>query len=127
MLFNQNTSFAIANSSHSVNLTVHQCKSEDALCNLVAAGYKKHFDFIYIDGSHFASDVLLDAVLGFKLLRTGGLMIFDDYLWRRSSETDVNPLTLPKIAIDSFVNIYHEKVEVLTASNYQLYLQKVTD
>eukprot|EP00633_Aureoumbra_lagunensis_P007093 CAMPEP_0197306962 /NCGR_PEP_ID=MMETSP0891-20130614/4347_1 /TAXON_ID=44058 ORGANISM="Aureoumbra lagunensis, Strain CCMP1510" /NCGR_SAMPLE_ID=MMETSP0891 /ASSEMBLY_ACC=CAM_ASM_000534 /LENGTH=396 /DNA_ID=CAMNT_0042789867 /DNA_START=60 /DNA_END=1247 /DNA_ORIENTATION=+ len=37
------------------------------------------FDFIYIDGDHSSSQVLTDAVLAFRLLRTGGIMAFDDY------------------------------------------------
>ena len=39
------------------------------------------FDLIYIDGAHFAPDVLADAVLSWPLLRSGGLMGFDDYGW----------------------------------------------
>ena len=40
------------------------------------------FDFIFIDGSHFADDVMIDAVLAWRLLQNGGIMVFDDYLWR---------------------------------------------
>jgi hypothetical protein len=38
-----------------------------------------HYDVIYIDGSHVMSDVLTDGVLGWDLLKVGGLMLFDDY------------------------------------------------
>src|SRR5262245_18536409 len=41
----------------------------------------EHFDLIYVDGSHYADDVLADALQGFAHLSLGGLMIFDDYLW----------------------------------------------
>jgi hypothetical protein len=51
------------------------------LAALVAEGGER-FDVVYIDGSHFADDVLLDALLGWRLLVDGGTMIFDDYLWR---------------------------------------------
>lgn len=37
------------------------------------------FDLIYVDGSHHADDVLIDAIKGFQLLKTGGVMVFDDY------------------------------------------------
>jgi len=40
------------------------------------------FDFIFIDGSHFADDVMIDAVQAWRLLRSGGILVFDDYLWR---------------------------------------------
>ena len=36
------------------------------------------YDIIYIDGSHEARDVLEDAVLAYRLLKIGGLLIFDD-------------------------------------------------
>ncbi|MCM8775657.1 MAG: class I SAM-dependent methyltransferase, partial [Candidatus Omnitrophica bacterium] len=39
------------------------------------------FDIIYIDGSHRADDVLIDAVLSWRLLKDGGFIIFDDYHW----------------------------------------------
>jgi predicted O-methyltransferase YrrM len=37
------------------------------------------FDFAYVDGSHEAPDVLMDAVLVWDLVKPGGLIIFDDY------------------------------------------------
>ena len=37
------------------------------------------FDFIYIDGSHNSRDVLEDAVLCWRLLKDGGLLILDDH------------------------------------------------
>jgi len=38
------------------------------------------FEIIYIDASHTARDVLSDALLAWRLLEIGGLMIFDDFL-----------------------------------------------
>lgn len=40
---------------------------------------KEFFDFIYIDGSHIAQDVYLDAVDSWPLLKVGGMMAFDDF------------------------------------------------
>ena len=48
----------------------------------LAATQRERFDFVYVDGSHFADDVMVDAVLSWRLLRASGIMIFDDYLWR---------------------------------------------
>ena len=42
-----------------------------------------YYDIIYIDGSHSKDDVLEDAVLSWRLLKEGGVMIFDDYRWAR--------------------------------------------
>ncbi len=39
------------------------------------------FDIIYIDGSHYCNDVMIDAIKAFENLKVGGLLIFDDYLW----------------------------------------------
>jgi len=93
------------------------------LCELV--GRKSIFDFISVDGSHHAADVLADAVLAFQLLRSGGVMAFDDYLWapvRRGAE---NPLVTPKAAVDAFTNIYSQQMRVIpNLPLYQLYIQK---
>lgn len=32
---------------------------------------------VYIDGSHWAKDVLTDAVMAWRLLKEGGVMILD--------------------------------------------------
>lgn len=67
------------------------------------------FDFIYIDGSHIASDVLEDGVLAFRLLNPGGVMIFDDYTWEFFEE----PLRHPKMAIDAFLSIFSGQYSLL--------------
>lgn len=41
------------------------------------------FDLVYIDGSHLRLDVLSDASMAWRLLREGGVMVFDDYEWDR--------------------------------------------
>lgn len=64
------------------------------------------FDFIYIDGSHKASDVLEDAVLSWRLLKEGGIMIFDDYIW----EPQYSDIESPKIAVDSFVKCFADQI-----------------
>jgi predicted O-methyltransferase YrrM len=86
-----------------------------------------YFDFIYIDGSHQAPDVLVDAILSFKLLRVGGLIVFDDYLWSEKGVADRDPLQCPKPAIDSFLNIFFRKVNIISAPLYQIYAQKISD
>jgi len=68
-------------------------RSVDHLPNLVDQG--EQFDIIYIDGSHATLDVLLDAVLCWRLLPSGGLLIFDDYWYRRP---DLGPGYRPKLA-----------------------------
>lgn len=79
------------------------------------------FDFIYIDGSHRAPDVLSDAVMAWKLLRMGGVMVFDDYLWGDPRK----PLSRPKIAIDAFMNIYGSEINVMNIG-LQMIIKKAT-
>ncbi len=42
---------------------------------------RNKFDFIYVDASHKAIDVLHDGVMSFQILKPGGSIIFDDYKW----------------------------------------------
>lgn len=78
------------------------------------------FDFIYVDGSHKAGDTLEDAILAFRLLKTGGIMIFDDYKWCRFPE---EPLLNPGVGIDAFLSIFADKIEVLL-QDYQVVVKK---
>ncbi len=66
------------------------------------------FDFIYIDGDHHSKSVLEDAVLYYRHLKPGGLMIFDDYT--HNKDHDVN---CPRPGIDAFLNIYSNEIKVL--------------
>jgi predicted O-methyltransferase YrrM len=125
--FRHNTELAISNSSHRVELVVHKEFSDTSLSKLIGANLKNYFDFVYIDGSHEAPDVLCDAVQGFRLLRIGGLMAFDDYLWSEPRPGGVDHLLSPKPAIDAFVNIYIRKLKIVPAPQYQLYVTKTSD
>lgn len=64
------------------------------------------FDFIYVDASHFAADVLADAVLAWPLLKYDGLMCFDDYLWGRGAPAWQTPM----VAIHAFVTCYQQQL-----------------
>jgi predicted O-methyltransferase YrrM len=81
--------------------------------------YGKEADLIYIDASHRAGDVLTDAVLSHLLLKPGGIIIFDDYLWGGL----VKAPNLPRAAIDAFMECYAEDYEVMH-SGYQMILRK---
>lgn len=80
----------------------------------------QHFDFIYIDGSHLAKDVMTDACMAWPLLKPKGLMVFDDYLWVPNAR-DI--LHRPKAAIDAFTNLFAEEVEIVHIG-YQLIVRK---
>lgn len=125
--FLQNTSRAIEMTQGHVDLQIHKGSSDLRLAQLLSEGKQGYFDFIYVDGSHQAPDVLCDAVLAFRLLKPGGMMVFDDYLWHEDLKDGRDPLRCPKPAIDAFVNLYFRKVNVIPMHLYQIYLQKITD
>jgi predicted O-methyltransferase YrrM len=77
------------------------------------------YDFIYIDGSHTAPDVLTDACMAWPLLKPKGMMVFDDYMWGNPRDA----LHRPKIAIDAFTNIFGETAEIIHVG-YQLVVRK---
>ena len=78
------------------------------------------FDFIYVDGSHQAPDVLEDAVLAFRLLSKDGIMIFDDYKWAKYDDRHMNP----GMGIDAFISTFGNQLEVLLRE-YQVIIRKI--
>jgi predicted O-methyltransferase YrrM len=116
-----------AGNRNRIEVVVHRGPSHHHMPRLLAEGKANYFDFIYIDGSHQAPDVLSDAVFGFRLLRVGGVMAFDDYLWVENLPTGVDPIRSPKLAIDSFTNIYIRKIKFFLAPLSQVYFQKISD
>jgi hypothetical protein len=81
--------------------------------------YVPMYDFIYIDGSHIAKDVLTDACMAWPLLKPKGMMVFDDYMW--GNPRDI--LHRPKPAIDAFCNLFAEEAEIIHVG-YQLVVRK---
>lgn len=75
-----------------------------------------YFDLIYIDGNHEPDYVLEDAVLCFRKLKPGGVLIFDDYGWGGPD--------LTKRGIDGFLNGYHKKIKVLGMRDTQVFVLK---
>ena len=93
-------------------------KSTDRLAAL-AATYSGFFDFVYLDGSHIAPDVLVDACLAWSVLKPGGVMVLDDYLWGEPRDI----LHRPKLAIDAFINVFSERLEPVHMG-YQVAIKK---
>jgi predicted O-methyltransferase YrrM len=113
---NLETRFRNNISKYKDKITILKGLSQELLRTLpVSSAY----DFIYIDGSHSAPDVLEDAILAFRLLKKGGTMIFDDYEWRFGTDE----IEMPKIAIDCFLNIFNKELTVLE-KGYQVIIQK---
>lgn len=112
--FNENTK------GYDDNIIIKIGRSQEVLRNIP---FCDCFDFIYVDGSHTAYDVLEDTVLAFRRLKSGGIMIFDDYCWNGYPDD----LTLnPKLGIDAFLDCYSGQYELLF-KEYQVGIRKITN
>lgn len=124
--FDNNIALAQASAQNAAHVTKHKKFSNLALADLIASGQSLKFDVVYVDGSHQAPDVLIDCVMSFQLLRAGGLMIFDDYIWTMEAMGKQDAFNMPKPAIDAFLNIFQRKMQIVRGTPiYQLYAAKV--
>ena len=122
--FDANTKQALMTAKRKATLQKRKGFSADILPRLLAEGHKATFDFIYVDGSHTSSDVLLDAVLSFQLLREHGLILFDDYLWAESLSQADNPINYPRMGVDAFTTAFFGKIKIEKSKLYQLWIRK---
>jgi len=114
----------VLDSEHRSKVAVHTKTSFAFLNRYVADGGQA--DFIYVDGSHRAADVLEDLILSFRALKPGGLIICDDYL----GGSGQHELTLgsPKIAVDAFTTIFRDRIEIISGQPlYQFAFFKLRD
>ena len=108
------------------DLNVAQTDGSDRLLQLVGDSHEllatldpNSYDLIYIDGCHLALHVQQDAILSWRLLKVGGLLIFDDYQW-----TDpAHPGQDTQIGIHAFMQSIPEQA-VVVHHGYQLILRK---
>lgn len=83
------------------------------------------FDIIYIDGDHTSQAVYKDAKNSWNLLKSGGILIFDDYLWHgfRNENSGILPdmaigeIYHPSVGINNFLNEYKDKYRLLTKND----------
>ena len=92
----------------------HLGHSEDILHTLP----EKSFDIIYVDGDHTAAGVERDSRLCWRLLKEGGILIFDDYLW----EEEYPENERPGPSIDQFLESISSQY-VLLHKDYQVVLR----
>lgn len=104
----------LAASGLAAKATIHWIDSHDVRKHVP----DDHFDFVYVDGSHAAANVLYDVVNAFLICRPGGIVGCDDYLFEVPEDGSV-----PKPAIDAFLRLLGDRVEVIH-SGYQLLFRK---
>lgn len=81
--------------------------------------HRGEFDIIYIDGSHIARDVIADALAADRILKPGGMLIFDDYGWIANPD----PMMQPGMAIDFFIKSYGDRYELIER-DFRIFLRK---
>lgn len=83
---------------------------------------KTKYELIYVDGSHYCDDVMIDALKSFEHLKINGILIFDDYLWVYYK----NILDNPAGAINNFLRLKKGQYKILSV-DYQLTIQKISE
>jgi len=80
------------------------------------------FDLIYVDGSHYFDDVVIDAIKSFEQLKVGGIMIFDDYFWHYYPRAIDNPAA----AINVFLRLKKGSYRIVRVY-WQIIIEKTAD
>ena len=83
-------------------------------------GKEYNYDFIYVDADHTTVGVLMDAELSWPLLKSGGLLAFDDYQWGQHLPV----FKTPKLGIDLFLERHLGEYEILE-QGLQVWLRKL--
>ena len=79
----------------------------------------KYFDLIYVDGDHSADQVKIDLNNSWNVLKNGGFLVLDDYMWWYYKDLKKNPST----PINNFIKENISNISKLTVW-HQLIIQK---
>lgn len=109
--------FARNLADYSDRVVQHLEPSQTALPRLLAEG--ERFDIAYVDGDHSAPAVWQDANAVWPLVKPGGLVIFDDYLWEPTKPAEDTPTP----AINRFLNAAGHDCDLVHAG-YQCIVRK---
>ncbi len=105
----------------SQRLVTMKCRSTVGLADLISQGHAETFDFIYVDGGHRALETMTDMCMSWELLKPGGVMVIDDYLWGMEI---ISPIEVkPKFAVDVFVAAFNPQLRTI-ACGMQYIVQK---
>jgi FkbM family methyltransferase len=90
----------------------------------LATSQREPFNLIYVDGSHDRDDVMTDSILAWRLLKVGGILIWDDYEIFSAMSGCLIEDQNPKPAIDAFLSWRKDELEILH-SGYQVIVRKL--
>lgn len=81
---------------------------------------EQSYDFIYIDGDHTEDAVYKDAVASWDIIKVGGIIAFDDYMWTHESGI---PELSPGPAIDRFLEEHKDEIDIIE-HGYQVWIKR---
>lgn len=102
-----------------IEFNIHKGFSQQILPTFLQ---EEKYDLIYIDASHRADDTFVDAYYAHKLLKPGGLLIFDDFGWK--DPKDLSPVNSPELGIRMFFSCYEKEYNIVM-QGYQIGAEKV--
>jgi predicted O-methyltransferase YrrM len=83
---------------------------------------KNLFSIIYVDGNHFFDEVQNDLKESWSILRKGGILIMDDYIW----DWYKNPKENPGYAINLFLKNNYKNLKILHMAEIVI-IQKIDE
>jgi len=105
--FDLNTSFYQSNN----HLIKYKMKSNDFF-----QINDKNFDLIYVDGDHFSDQVKIDLINSWNVLKSGGFLVLDDYMWwyykdlKKNPSTPINNFIKENISNISKLTVWHQVI-----------------
>jgi hypothetical protein len=78
------------------------------------------YDFVLIDGSHATMQTALDGINGYRFLKVGGTLAFDDYWWTLEEDTWLRP----KTGINAVLSMLNGRVQFIH-KGHQVWLKKI--
>lgn len=110
---------AALNAIHGDKLQPHQSDAARFLESRFESQFAAQpYHFIYLDGSKDAADVLETTVLAWRLLKPGGVLIWDDHGWpgtlpNRNTDPPWHFANPPRLAIDAFLQTHIQHLDRL--------------
>ena len=79
------------------------------------------FDFIYVDASHKCLDCFADCIISWKLLKKGGIMGIDDYMYNIGFN---DMLEIPFEGVNRFLQKIEGQYEIIN-KGYRIFIRKL--
>ena len=91
---------------------LEKIKSDSIIALRKLSDNNREFDYIYIDGLHEGTHILIDAIQSFKLLKRKGIIIFDDFM-----QHDKSLLHKSYQGIYCFLKLFKKHLKILYFQN----------